>query len=95
MYECMAHVCKRMKAHLIEGKKEVIRKAKTEKERQTILRLDKGDSEKQVKKQLAKEFSGKLRTTVVERGEWRETTEKNEKNSAREIHHLSDNLCLG
>ena len=30
--ECMAHVCKRMKTHLIEGQKDVIRKSKGEKE---------------------------------------------------------------
>ena len=58
--ECLAHVGKRMKGHLIEHQKDKLKQARREKQSERTRLIQQGHSEKEVAKVLYPKFRGKL-----------------------------------
>ena len=88
-FECLSHVLKRMKTHLVEEQSKVLRAnlAKKSFEKQSL--LEQGQDKRTVDKALKIKFQGNLVRTNVPRADWGGESSCN----SRKINHLSDALC--
>ena len=69
-YECLAHVGKRMKGHLIDHQKDQLKQARIEKQSERTKILQLGQSAKTVDKDLGFRYRGKLQRRTLPRGDW-------------------------
>ena len=84
-YECLAHVGKRMKGHLIEHQKDILKQARSDKKSERSKLMTLGGDERSVKKQLDAKFKGQLVRKTKPRGDWGE--------ESVEVKFLSDEMC--
>ena len=84
-YECLAHVGKRMKGHLIDHQKDLLKQARSDKKTERSKLITLGGDERSVKRQLDTQFKGKLVRKTKPRGDWGE--------ESVEVKFLSDEMC--
>ena len=87
-FECLAHVLKRMKSHLVDEQAKVLRANRAQKRFEKQLRLGQGQGSKEADKELKVKYHGKLVRTNVPRTDW-----GSESGNQSRINYLSDALC--
>ena len=97
-YECLAHVGKRMKVHLIEHQKDQLKQARLEKQSERTKLITLGRSAKSVDKELGTKFKGMLVRNTLPRGDWNTNPEVPMSTSSatkrgRKAKVLSDEMC--
>ena len=86
--ECLAHVCKRLKANLVKKHEKEMKLVKADKAADIRRMAKQGTSSKQIAKVVTPEYRGKLRTQSAPRQSWSSSTQL-----SKEIKHLSPSLC--
>ena len=74
-YECLAHVGKRMKGHLINHQKDKLKRTREDKKREEIVIEESTTTielQTQMKKKVSSKYAGKLVRTNIQRGEWKD-----------------------
>ena len=86
-FECVAHVCKRLKANLIKKHEKEMKLTRADKAADMRRLAKKGISQKEIAKLVGPEYRGKLTTKSGPRNSWSSSQ------SSEEIKHLSPALC--
>ena len=88
-FECLSHVLKRTKSHLVAEQAKVLRANRAEKNFEKKSMLEKSVRSSDAEKQLGDKYHGKLVRKTIPRDSWGNISGV----PSREIHHLSDAMC--
>ena len=88
-FECLSHVLKRIKSHLVVEQAKVLRSNRAEKKFEKNLLIRQGEKLSKVTKQLNAKYRGTVVRRTIPRDDWSTTITI----PSREIFHLSDAMC--
>ena len=88
-FECLSHVLKRMKSHLVVEQAKVLRANRAEKKFEKNMLIRQGEKLSKVTKQLNTKYRGTVVRRTIPRDDWSTTMTI----PSREICHLSDAMC--